>query len=81
VPFFKLYPNPTNQSVTVQFVTEDVSKGIQMIMYDITGKVVITQAVKDNLEIIIINNLTSGMYLVTMVADGKVIGKQKLIKE
>ena len=78
---FKLYPNPANQSVTIQFVTEQAYSGMQMMVYDITGKVVITQTVKDNLATISINNLTSGMYLVTMVADGKVIGKQKLIKE
>ncbi len=80
-PYFKLYPNPANQSVTVQFVTEEAYNGMQIMVYDITGKVVITQTVKDNLETININNLTSGMYLVTMVADGKVIGKQKLVKE
>jgi hypothetical protein len=80
-PYFKLYPNPANQSVTVQFVTEEAYSAMQMMVYDITGKVIITQTVKDNLETININNLTSGMYLVTMVADGKVIGKRKLIKE
>ncbi len=81
ISLFKLYPNPANQSVTIQFVAEETYSAMQMMVYDITGKVVITQTVKDNLETININNLTSGMYLVTMVADGKVIGKQKLIKE
>jgi hypothetical protein len=81
ISLFKLYPNPANQSVTIQFVAEEAYSAMQMMVYDITGKVVITQTVKDNLETININNLTSGMYLVTMVADGKVIGKQKLIKE
>ena len=81
VSLFKLYPNPANQSVTVQFIAEEAYSSKQMIVYDITGKVVISQTINDNLEIININHLTSGIYLVTMVSDGKVIGKQKLIKE
>lgn len=70
---FKVYPNPTNGSITVQF-EEDVN---EFILYDVTGKQLmnISNTAENEAEIDL-SNLAPGVYFLT--ADGAPI--QKIVK-
>ncbi len=73
----KLYPNPATQFITVQIpgVTEN---GVISI-YDITGKIILTQNVYQEFHTINIGEFISGMYLI-VIRDGNNNWSENFIK-
>ncbi len=70
-----VYPNPTSDSFFV-----DYAGFIQVKIYDMFGKEVLTQNVNDKTEVNI-KHLPKGIYNVSVFSEGKVIGNSKIIKQ
>ncbi len=80
---FKLYPNPTNGVTHLYFTSDAIYTNAEVVVFDITGKIILTQKLDMNsaAQTIQTQGFTAGLYLVNLVVDGKVIDKQKLIIE
>jgi hypothetical protein len=77
--WFTIYPNPTNENVTIRLL-ENSSKSVLVHIYDLQGKVV--QTVQLNSETnttIILNTLTSGVYEVEVFSEENGKASKKLI--
>jgi hypothetical protein len=77
---FKVYPNPASSVINVELLLND-NKQYQIELMNMLGELILTQPLISNNSTLKTNNLPRGMYLVNLVADGKVIDKQKLIIE
>ena len=77
---FKVYPNPASSVINVELLMDD-SKQYQIELMNMLGELVLTQPLTSNNSTLKTNNLPRGLYLVNLVADGRVIDKQKLIIE
>ena len=74
---FKLFPNPTQNYVTIAFKELSAHSTIQIV--DMNGKVMYQQNI-DNKEMSInLTNLEKGIYMVFVLQDNNVIGREKLI--
>lgn len=73
---FSLYPNPTNNIVNFCF-TNNIGQKITLL--DVTGKVLLEKEVKRQNEILNISHLESGIYLVNILFDEKIV-TSKVIK-
>jgi hypothetical protein len=73
-------PNPASNYVSVGI--DGISGSNDKVeLTDLTGKTVITEAVLDNKAQLDVNNLASGVYLVTYYHNGVKAGTAKLVKE
>ena len=61
-PFFALYPNPTESTLTIKGVTGY----LQMYIYDLVGREVMTYSLTPSKKTIDVSDLPSGMYVVTL---------------
>ena len=77
------YPNPVKQFVNVQISAQEPSN-IQLILTDITGKVISTQKATITSGVtalpILTSNLSSGAYQLSVINNGERIGTIKLVK-
>ncbi len=73
----KIYPNPLNNSLTIE--TESGQES-QMILMDISGREVkkVRLEQKDNIDV---SNLTPGIYFITVSKNREVVYKSKVVKE
>lgn len=79
-PAFKMYPNPANEKVNIFY---DGKAPGTLIIRDMNGKEVKTVPVGSDAAtyIIPISHLSSGVYSVVIESGGKVVVKEKLVKE
>jgi len=70
-----IYLNPIGNSFIVDYVGF-----IQVNIYDMLGKEVLTQNVNGKTEIDI-NHLLKGIYIISITSEGKIIGKCKIMKQ
>jgi hypothetical protein len=75
---FEIVPNPTTGKITVK--AKDGLENAELFVSDVTGKRCMSYTM-DQLVTIDLSNLNSGVYFVTLVANGQVAGTQKIIKE
>ena len=61
------YPNPTNGTLTI----EGVTRYLQMYIYDLVGREVMTYSLTPLKKTIDVSDLPSGMYVVTLQGEGK----------
>jgi len=69
---FSLYPNPSHDRVTLQ---RNTSAAANLIIYDITGKIVSQQSISGNDQDIDIQNLVPGRYIISVVTDSRTENK------
>jgi glycosidase len=78
-----VFPNPTNQDVTFKF-NQSISTGDQLILTDITGRVVVPlidlNSISGDRTTIDISNLTPGIYLYNASLSGKSVSG-KIVKQ
>ncbi len=74
----QVFPNPTNNQLNIQF-DYHTPNNTQIQIFDMVGRMVHQQAMTQQREQLNIGHLVSGMYLVRVVADGKV-WTRKVIK-
>jgi len=79
VALFQLYPNPVNSTL---YLVTDLQTTMDVAIYDITGKLVYSQVIKQgfNQEEIDISELKSGVYNLS-ISTNKGMTSQKFIKQ
>lgn len=70
-------PNPASDYINVQCTT---NTGFEIHVYDLTGRLIMSQSTPDNNIILNINNLESGIYLAEIFSNGKK-STEKFIKK
>lgn len=76
---FALYPNPTNKKINLLVQNHTIDK-MHVDITDLTGKTVFSKNLTSYHEQIDIEKFSSGLYLVSLKQNGKILGHQKLIK-
>ncbi|MFO0322467.1 MAG: zinc-dependent metalloprotease [Bacteroidota bacterium] len=77
-----IYPNPSNQSASINYVLPNQFTHAEVIVYDLMGKQVLKQIVtKDQASIILpTQQLDNGVYFINLLIDDKITETQKFIK-
>ena len=79
--FLAVYPNPTSGIVTLQLTPETCSLKPEIQIFDIYGKRLLVMSVNGETNQIDLSSYTSGVYMIKLVGDGRVIGVRKVVKE
>lgn len=74
----KLYPNPAPQFFTIE-VKDDILP-CSLSIVDLTGKVMLQQVVATSQELVPLDNISSGIYFVRLVASNNEVQTIKIIK-
>ncbi len=78
---FKIYPNPSNGSVSLTLSTND---DVKVSLNDISGRLIFNEIFKNSESIfkkdVIFNNLSKGIYLINLESDGKIASKKLIIE-
>ena len=77
--FVKLYPNPVNHYLTIDFKELVNEKTIKI--YDALGKLMLTQTSTEPILKVNVSTFSSGIYLVKVVLDNKIYATEKFIVE
>jgi hypothetical protein len=75
---FEMFPNPASENLTIQLPSG--SKNASVAFYDYIGRMALTQKVSQANNQINVQELSSGVYIIKVLADGK-IGTQKFVKK
>lgn len=75
---FSLYPNPTNDSVTVSVLNNQI--GSEIVFYNNLGQIVLKKSIQNKIQNISLENLSSGIYYFSLASADKTING-KIIKE
>jgi hypothetical protein len=70
-----LYPNPADNSLTLQLETR--SKSMEIIVYDLMGKLVLEKSLHET-NTLDVSSLNPGMYILRLVDDGEILQTEKL---
>jgi hypothetical protein len=80
---FSVTPNPVVNTALIQI--EDLSsligKDLVLEVFDISGKQVAMQRLVGNISVIDLGLLTSGTYIMNLVADGSILSTSQMVKE
>ena len=76
-----LYPNPTSGIVTLQLTPETCPLNTEVQIFDIYGKRLQVMSVNGETTQIDLSSYATGVYLIKLVGDGRVIGVQKVVKK
>lgn len=74
----KVYPNPFDEVATIEIKGEEFTK-IDFELYDLTGRVIYQKTSKETSFNIHKSDLTQGVYVYRIIADGKLLNTGKLI--
>lgn len=76
----KVYPNPANEYFTIEYRTGNKYNRVWLEIYDLTGRCLMKKDLKagDNDEMIDIQDLITGMYLVSIYGDENIIASERL---
>lgn len=77
---FVIFPNPTQDKFTIHTQNYLYADG-KIMLYDVYGRLVISQTIQNELEEININRLSSGVYIVKVFDGKKELKNLKLIKQ
>ena len=78
---FNLFPNPATSNFTLQLLTENNFNNLTYTLSDISGKVVTNDNISNANSKIEINDLSNGIYLISLFENDKIIGTERLIIE
>jgi hypothetical protein len=74
----EIYPNPTNDKVN--FVLKNQNTADQIVIQDLSGKIMITQHIGNDPQIDL-SELSNGIYLITFYSNNQVVAVDRVIKE
>lgn len=76
----KVYPNPCNDYITLEYRTGNKYKTLWVELIDATGKTVLTQKLKggDNDELLGIAEFKPGVYVVRLIGDNSLVAVQRI---
>lgn len=79
--FVKVFPNPAETELNLAYNTEKNFKQMEIQLLDINGRLVYSEKLntKDGLIKLDVSEFTAGIYVCNLVADGRVIARDKAI--
>jgi hypothetical protein len=81
---FKVYPNPTEGGMVSLMFSDDLQESAQIELTDITGKIIhtgmLSQTKTRTIELEMTERLTSGLYLVTVIANDAIHTERVLVR-
>ena len=72
------YPNPAKDNVTI--TTQGLASD-RYLLYDITGRVILSGAIESNNQAVDVSAISKGVYLISVSDKGKLVGNGKVVKE
>jgi hypothetical protein len=76
----KLFPNPVQDKLNIYILGDNSQKNV--LLYDVTGKIVYKQRVNDMITTLDIQKLSNGIYILKVIQpNGKVLHKEKFVKQ
>jgi len=75
---FKIYPNPVTNSF---YISSATNKNMAVLIYDITGKLILTKSYLESQDSINIENLKAGIYFVNISDEEGNTSIKKIIKD
>jgi aminopeptidase N len=75
---FEIYPNPAQNFVTIS-TDNEIAKNGSITIFDIEGRIVLTQSISGNSTILNTTNFAKGQYVVQLQNESAIIGKRQLI--
>ena len=67
----KLYPNPTSGILNIE--VPNITENAQVIITDITGKIILTQSISNNITTIDMTNQAQGIYILKLTLGSEII--------
>jgi hypothetical protein len=80
IDIFKVYPNPANDYITVEYRTGTKYSSLNIEIRDLSGKLILNKVLKggDNEELIGIGDLKPGIFTLILLGDGNQVEIEKL---
>jgi len=81
VVFIRSKPKIKSVSFTIKYVLPQSVNAAYLTVYDLSGKQLATYALEKNNKSLTIsaNDLAAGIYLYSVIADGKVMGTKRMV--
>ena len=77
---FKVFPNPANETITVDIPDAQITEQSEILIFDLNGKLQLRQIVTKNVLILDISQFKSGFYMISWAKDGKIQLSRYFIK-
>jgi hypothetical protein len=79
-PILKVYPNPTHDYFIAEYNVNDGNGFLELAICDISGKKIQSIQLRNKIDALVIHTdkLPSGIYLISVISQGKSIGTEKL---
>jgi hypothetical protein len=75
----EIYPNPVNDVITLHFA-DNVKTDCKYVLYDINGRIIYQQTLKNSETKIDLSNLNSGSFFLQIISQEKIIKVFKIVK-
>ena len=82
----KVYPNPSNKNVTVNFNAEDndisesdVDSSIEITLYNLMQQIVLRQSINKSVATIPVDGLTPDVYILSIAYKNEVVKRQVVV--
>jgi len=75
----RVYPNPANNEITIEFVNYDNLQNAELQIYDLLGSLIFSRKLTENVTHISVAELQSGLYFYNIVVNNNCIAKEKLV--
>jgi hypothetical protein len=75
-----IFPNPTENILQIEIPDYTSLRQCKILLYDITGKIILQEPIYEKTNVINVEHLVSGFYLLNIERDGERIMSKKLIK-
>lgn len=76
-----IFPNPTENFLQIEVPDFTSSGQYRILLYDISGKMILQEAISEKTNVINVENLVSGFYIVHLENKSEIILNRKLIKK
>lgn len=75
-----IYPNPSNDNITIDFPAYSTETKTTIQLLDISGKLLNSMPIKENTSRLNISDLSSGIYIIK-ISDNKMVSVKRFVKE
>ena len=82
IQFVKIYPNPAENTITIELSAELDNKNISVEIYNYLGqKVIFYNLAGDLLNTLDVSDLSNGIYIFKILVGNKIIAREKVVIE
>ncbi len=76
-----IFPNPSENFLQIEIPEHALTAHYKLILYDLTGKIILQETISEKTKVINVENLVSGFYIMHLESKSKIILNSKLIKK